>query len=1442
MKFNYSQLHYFDSKGREMPLVYDAPRLIFNNPRFESEYGEYLLVRKYIDTDDVYFKKTLTGKRFLSSDDVKCSLGSYSTDVPNTCCHFEEYTSTYKYRDSVTGETKNECYLSSFHETCVLELLKEKGLNVSDIPFPSLRFSTKLSFNKVSTGLVETESIYILAENGKKFTTVSDLLSAGDEDNFLKRYQLMFFIDCREQNNFRFFTTTDSEVTWSDRKFVDFSADNKYAIGDSISGFRVDVGFVGEHDGVYEDKIYVFLVDRTYATLDYPGDAYLIGEIKLLAETEGEDERYRTFFSNFGIPDPKDYYRAFADTDILEDSLDYMKINDYSKKMFLSYDQIFPYAGTYKALINTLKALGYNDILFKEWYKETGTNNKNNLVAYNILDQQKDSNVSSPVSRSTRTTGNVQNDKQSVLNTISNTSLEERVQLKKLNWISMLYKISQESSLPIDRFGFPETEKVSNYYDNGTLVKLMSLKQYIDNHILGSNCRIIDVGGEGIVFERYNTYKYGSYQQVLEYNNEKSIALEIDNPHGTIDEGKAEITGKVVTTNSNITFEDLKTECFVDYCDGYIKEGKYKTYDANTVIDDPGVIYCGKTLELNDNNVRYEVRSLGETESFRFGKTFMTNNSPSLIIDEGEMFFDPRELIKKYANSAFLSDKLPIIQIKEGVIKSSRNRYEIYNEKINNNTIYKLYNGVNRYTLNDVCTIVPPKFIKDEKIDPNNPDYNKGVIDENGSPILDKDGNPITYYIGPVKRHIKQPSTGITIDYIVNSSEIFPYTPNETYGLRYSDEGAYNLPHFKIIGYNFNEASYKSNVNLPKEELTLSIIEGKMIFDDVDNNRKVAIEFKPNKNNTIILSVKILQQQYIDGTYEFLESVDVKDEEDKSSQLIKPTSTLNTSSDYTPMVDLYKAYKYEEAILYNPEIKLTYNNTGNYKVNVMMYDLHNNVFSSTSNKNITISTPFLGTMMYTNEPESNGWVYYESTTSVYPENDNNVCIYKHEPKRQLENKLVRMQHHTFDRDMLNPVYHLLGCTSSRSSLYSDEDFTNTRLQSSDRKGHFAQISNTADNLSLIRIEKDGSTNKDVLVFNKISDPGNGHVLKNTSVKVFSASSAQKIENMARLCLYNSLNETLHCSINGYIESTQQETFFVFDDDNVNIDDIKDFLSKPYIKIYCVPCWYIETPLEFVSDKNRFSLNGNVMFSQNDTVKMCYSKGDNQPHGSCLVVMKSTLVNSIDASINSAFTTEENIVAHTEVNGINFYVSPIDDDYTSYIMKLSEESTVDIISGDNSRNSKKIAQHIGRGFTASVRDFDITIGHRWYENGLECFKDGVTYGHTGQIITDGFVAMKTGIPKGYYYAECRGIGDFDDQIEMMEKEVFAVEHSKEGKSFRWRIYKQNKHSNSHELKVECFNIYPIFLIDEKGIYDVDVTLYDEYGNKFVKKSAAAITVI
>ena len=90
-------------------------------------------------------------------------------------------------------------------------------------------------------------------------------------------------------------------------------------------------------------------------------------------ETEGEDERYRTFFENFGIPDPKYYNDIFIDSDINNDSPDYISINKNSKKMFLAYNDIFPYIGSYKGLLNAIKTLGYEDeIFFKEWYKEIG--------------------------------------------------------------------------------------------------------------------------------------------------------------------------------------------------------------------------------------------------------------------------------------------------------------------------------------------------------------------------------------------------------------------------------------------------------------------------------------------------------------------------------------------------------------------------------------------------------------------------------------------------------------------------------------------------------------------------------------------------------------------------------------------------------------------------------------------------------------------------------------------------------------------------------------------------------------------------------------------------------------------------------------------------------------------------------------------------------------
>ena len=164
---------------------------------------------------------------------------------------------------------------------------------------------------------------------------------------------------------------------------------------------------------------------------ELPGIIYPLGTIKMSAEAIGEAERYRALFTNFGIPHPEEYMNVFADTDLNEALVDKIAMNKNSKRMFLSYNEIFPYVGTYKALANAVNVLGYADIFFKEWYKETGKATNNNVIfdiAYNSSN---------------------------VVNTINAVSLDERVSLKKLNWLSMVYKINEELlSSAFDQYAF----------------------------------------------------------------------------------------------------------------------------------------------------------------------------------------------------------------------------------------------------------------------------------------------------------------------------------------------------------------------------------------------------------------------------------------------------------------------------------------------------------------------------------------------------------------------------------------------------------------------------------------------------------------------------------------------------------------------------------------------------------------------------------------------------------------------------------------------------------------------------------------------------------------------------------------------------------------------------------------------------------------------------
>jgi hypothetical protein len=152
------------------------------------------------------------------------------------------------------------------------------------------------------------------------------------------------------------------------------------------------VGFKTELEGCYQNVLGIFLLDTKETINEETGETeiiqekYLLGLLTFLTEVIGEDERYRALLGNLGIPDPITYPNIFNEQNPNEEGVDWKLINKKSKELMLTYDEIFPYAGTYKALFGAINFLGYYDLIFKEWYRIKDQNNKNKFVTIQTYD------------------------------------------------------------------------------------------------------------------------------------------------------------------------------------------------------------------------------------------------------------------------------------------------------------------------------------------------------------------------------------------------------------------------------------------------------------------------------------------------------------------------------------------------------------------------------------------------------------------------------------------------------------------------------------------------------------------------------------------------------------------------------------------------------------------------------------------------------------------------------------------------------------------------------------------------------------------------------------------------------------------------------------------------------------------------------------------------
>jgi len=502
--------------------------------------------------------------------------------------------------------------------------------------YPSLNISSAIFLNPISVGLVETETISILEES-----------STG---KFIRPYDPSGVLVFRFENGdkeIKLFTVDadKGEIIWVDEMIFDVS---NYVENTPLI---INIGFRSEDDGVFERRL------KIYHRIN--NDDFPLGEIICNAQSIGEDERFNTLIEDFGLPQPKSIYKIFKEADINEDLPDWELINYKSKHIILEGHNIMSYIGSYKGLVNAIKWLGYEDIKIKEWFLNSKDSTKLSLyVPYEAKDRSK---------------------------TILSFSPEERKNLKKLNQLSLIYCITRDTG-EVDKWGNPITENCYQYNINEILVKLKSLKDWLEKNIIGVNARITDITGEGIYYERFRNLIYATQNKGQRAIFSQSLTPMFLYPQSQLYHGEASIglTIKELTYTKIGKYSGLKIGDFLQY---YWDPSNlaFSPDSSSLLFYDPSTLLVGASFrfplyQLSD--IQW-VASVEKTESGVLPECFITN--PLHIYQNDIRFYNIFDTSAVFYD---LSTGLNIY-IEKGYIRDSSN--DIWDESIE----YSIYDGSN---------------------------------------------------------------------------------------------------------------------------------------------------------------------------------------------------------------------------------------------------------------------------------------------------------------------------------------------------------------------------------------------------------------------------------------------------------------------------------------------------------------------------------------------------------------------------------------------------------------------------------------------------------------------------------------------------------------------------------------------------------------------------
>ena len=865
----------------------------------------------------------------------------------------------------LTQESEEDKKQNLDQKTFVNYLIVNNFNNYEDL-FPCVRYIGSITQDKVSTEFVAASTFIILDEddNRPNFNISTD------------EYYLKF--EFQKDSEMKFISSDSvANIIWEDSHEVKSNiisdAHNPF-VKHTNTPIYFSVGFQTAVEGCYQNIMAMYIVSNN------TGKKYILGLFTFLTEVVGEDERYRALLGNLGIPDPVKYPNIFKSQDPDEQGIDWTLINDKSKELMINYDNIFPYVGTYKALMGAIKFLGYGDLIFKEWYKIKDQNNKDRYVTLQTYDLQKGESLNTKLKKIGVTYG-------------------EFERYKKINRLSMIYhlnEIDDETGEYLDMytrrldnpakdhpttapesglyktsykdthhqildssnftqkktyFQLPITKTIYEYRTDEILAKLFSVKQWLEKYILGVNCFISDICGEGIIVERLKNQAYVTQHHLQYITTISKVTPKIikynPNIYISIDSSNNEIHTDTILNTSHLD-SSIDDECINDIlfrnstailrCSlnefDSLTIGDYDDFeiedfiiDTSTPNDKVGTVYISAPLEtlvtVNEYQFQLTNKNVSSGTLAEFTDKSYINN-PILIQDNEILFYDDTKNFTKIDNK-----ELPIIEITQGNLRYCHGDWKS-NIAYSINVVSDQKSGKEYYALYET-----------ETDEPVYKDFQKVILYP-----METERNYDKYKLYWAQRTDKKMSSkqynGLNSEFI------------------YTSQNKWNVPQIIIRNYKCG-----NNDELLPGDYILEIIEGRILFrnkqSDLNINNGKAygceLEFGEELESS---------EQPINVNYTYM-----------SDRV--PIYTIDSLNDVSTQDDI------EKCVHTNKYVDVSVNRLGNYTVSVNAYDYYNNIFVNQSDDITTVTTKPISLDIILNESElvNNKDFYHYNAKGTY---------------------------------------------------------------------------------------------------------------------------------------------------------------------------------------------------------------------------------------------------------------------------------------------------------------------------------------------------------------------------------------------------------------------------------------------------------------------------